>query len=621
MSPAPPYTYISCPCVDVSVPVDSKGIDPHVVARPSHPAHYDSDGSDDEERTFDPRAPRSNYSLYPLEHLLYCEDCHQIRCPRCVLDEVVCLYCPNCLFEVPSSLAKHEGNRCARNCFQCPICISPLSVNGIDAEAVAHQYVTWALSCAHCNWSSLEVGMKFEKPNNIAGQMAKYIPGAKSSALRRHDSSLSTLSSVLDASKGSTESEALESKPTKTQDQVPEVQFANLKKFYDAQLAETASANNGLEGYNSNYSIFNSPSTLARIMNLYAGPGSYVPKKVPKKPGPMREAYGYDEGIKLLGDEHATVKRVQEVGWDGTTTARQRAHFNSQTRFISDLRPRAFALRTKRSKRCRTCRHILVKPEAKVHTMRFRIRLIAMNYLPSLTLTPFPSTKPLAAPTTHGLASASAAASSQSTPLLPAHTPTTHLLTLTNPLFEPIRITLATPPHPPHRSAGAKVTLLCPQVDVGANTDVWDEALGGGGGSSGPLGLDGAATSRRQGHGVPEAGKVWERGRNWARVGVEVVPGTPTHDTDDEDVDEDDDGEAGGGVLEVPVRVRVEWEERVGDDDDDDDGDAADGGSRLRSAGARASAGGAGAGGGGGLKEKRELSFWCVIGVGRVQGG
>lgn len=43
----------------------------------------------------------ANY-LYPLSRLYFCEDCHQIRCPSCVQDEIVSYYCPNCLFEVLS---------------------------------------------------------------------------------------------------------------------------------------------------------------------------------------------------------------------------------------------------------------------------------------------------------------------------------------------------------------------------------------------------------------------------------------------------------------------------------------------------------------------------------------
>lgn len=98
MALSTPYTYIQCPCSDQLTSEND-----------NHSGSHSS--VDDEERTFDPRAPRSNYSLYPLEYLLYCEDCQQIRCPRCVLEEIVTYYCPNCLFEVPSSNVRSEGNR------------------------------------------------------------------------------------------------------------------------------------------------------------------------------------------------------------------------------------------------------------------------------------------------------------------------------------------------------------------------------------------------------------------------------------------------------------------------------------------------------------------------------
>ena len=93
-----PYSYISCPCTDVSVPANSNDA-----------AEVDED--EEQERTFDPRSPRASYSLYPIEHLMYCEDCQQIRCPRCTIEEVVCWYCPGCLFEIPSGQIKSEGNR------------------------------------------------------------------------------------------------------------------------------------------------------------------------------------------------------------------------------------------------------------------------------------------------------------------------------------------------------------------------------------------------------------------------------------------------------------------------------------------------------------------------------
>jgi hypothetical protein len=102
MAASIPYTYFQCPCISENPPSTRKAGEPLL--------SEDSD-EDEDDNDFDPRAPRSNYSLHPLEHLLYCEDCQQIRCPRCVLDEIVTWYCPNCLFEVPSSTVKSEGNR------------------------------------------------------------------------------------------------------------------------------------------------------------------------------------------------------------------------------------------------------------------------------------------------------------------------------------------------------------------------------------------------------------------------------------------------------------------------------------------------------------------------------
>lgn len=119
-----PYTYISCPCADTPVPDParkrrSRG-SPQKSPTPEQP-NFDNDNKeskeaenqygDEEEQTFDPRSPRSNFSLYPPEQLLYCEDCHQIKCPRCITEEIVSWYCPNCLFETPSSMVRSDGNR------------------------------------------------------------------------------------------------------------------------------------------------------------------------------------------------------------------------------------------------------------------------------------------------------------------------------------------------------------------------------------------------------------------------------------------------------------------------------------------------------------------------------
>ena len=107
-----PYTYISCPCTDITSSASSLNLS-SLTLNPRHSSgSVRASGNEDEEngqseRTFDPRSPRANYSLFPIEHLLFCEDCQQIRCPRCCIEEVVAWFCPGCYTE--SSVARVRG--------------------------------------------------------------------------------------------------------------------------------------------------------------------------------------------------------------------------------------------------------------------------------------------------------------------------------------------------------------------------------------------------------------------------------------------------------------------------------------------------------------------------------
>lgn len=108
-----PHIYISCPCSDISTPVSD--------SYNSSDRDKGQGGEDEEEEveeheqaTFNPRSRRANFSLYLLEHLLFCEDCHQIKCPRCTIEEIACWYCSSCLFEFPSTMVKSDGTRWVR---------------------------------------------------------------------------------------------------------------------------------------------------------------------------------------------------------------------------------------------------------------------------------------------------------------------------------------------------------------------------------------------------------------------------------------------------------------------------------------------------------------------------
>ena len=96
-----PYSYISCSCIEAENALSRSGA-----------AASGGDGEEEqEEKAFDPRSARANFSLSHLDHLMWCEDCNDIRCERCVISEIAFWYCPSCLFEVPSSMVKSEGNR------------------------------------------------------------------------------------------------------------------------------------------------------------------------------------------------------------------------------------------------------------------------------------------------------------------------------------------------------------------------------------------------------------------------------------------------------------------------------------------------------------------------------
>ncbi|EGE85074.1 dynactin 4 [Blastomyces dermatitidis ATCC 18188] len=587
-----PYTFISCPCAETpstpALPTNRLSRDLSNITLSGQRLDPDTD---DEDRTFDPRSSRANYSLYPPEHLLYCEDCHQIKCPRCITEEIVCWYCPNCLFETPSSMVRSEGNRCARNCFNCPICTSPLSVTTLGSADNGAQNGPWILSCGYCMWTTLDIGIKFDKPTNIRAQLTSLSNGQNRSS-PEIKSPLANLTSPDDGTGLDSQDERLagtafsEEKPATID---PESRFSALKSFYRNQLTETStSPTDPLVGPELG-SFYSSPSALNRIMSLYTagignlhGAGSKKPKS---KPPVMREALTPAEGLHIPdpNTEQAIIQKMAspDCGWDGLASVEQKVSQPPSTRFVDELRPLPVLLRTKRSKRCKACKHILVKPEFKPQSTRFRIRLIALSYIPLTIMRPLPPF-PASSPPVNLDA-------------LEPGRPVQFLITLKNHMFDPIRITLATPSVTPGR-VESKVTMLCPQFEVGANSDVWDEALASSAAQD-------PRSSRSGLDKVAEAGKIWDKGRNWTTVAMEVVPGSlPDLAPGEEDEDEESDVtgmEEDEDVIEIPVFVRVEWEA---------EGGAEDLGMRPDTRRQQEAE-----------MVKRELAYWMVLGIGRIK--
>lgn len=458
------------------------------------------------------------------------------------------------------------------------------------------------LSCPSCDWTSLDVGIQLDKPNKITEQLTK-LRASKNSVAPAVDPSSpkEDINQIHDSSSATTS----------------EGKFAALIAFYKAQLSEhSVMAPNPLSS-----SSYSSPDNLARIMSMYGGLSHAALKKSREKPQPMREASTPEEGLNLTSHETSShsqrIAKLRSEGYSATTSAEQRlSHpYNQDAHLAEDLFPVAALLRTRRSKRCRTCRHILTKPETKNNITRYKIRLLAQNHIPRLTLRPFNST-PTAIPSNPAFAltplSLQALQTSDYTRLRPL-IPVQYLLTLSNPLFDPVRVTLATPATTPG-AVDSRVTLLCPSFDIGAAGDLWDEALSDTGAvtssSSSMTARPGSKDSNnRDGEDrQPEAGKVWERGRNWTTVVMEVVPGSlpPLVRGAADESENGGHGDADGtttpraprgvdeDVLEIPIFVRVEWETETTAED------AAVSGAVK------------------GAKESREVAFWSILGAGKI---
>ncbi|KAL9630303.1 MAG: hypothetical protein Q9164_006490, partial [Protoblastenia rupestris] len=449
---------------------------------------------------------------------------------------------------------------CTRNCYNCPVCNSPLTVSSINSDpSVGTLQGPFILSCGYCNWTTLDIGWRFDKPTGIHSQIAKLSIGERSKQIpsTRNPESGPECSNMADCG--------------------PDAIFTSLKSFYKSQLSSTGSVDPLMTPGGFNYS---SPSSLARIMNLYTGRGNYG-KKDTSKSSQMRESADASEGLRVIDPTHdeEIISKLQTQGWKSTTSTTQRAEQRHPAKFISDLQPTQTLLRTKRSKRCRICRHILVKPEPKVQSTRYKIKLLALNYIPTISLKPLQPSPSTHLPLTDLHA-------------LPPLRPTQYLLTLKNPLFDPIKITLATPTLTPGRYRH-KITILCPDFAIGSNVDQWDEALNANQDRRQSKHLSSSLNSKAEfvggeGGKVAEAGKVWDKGRNWTAVVLEVVCANVGEDVEGLGLGEDED------VLEIPVFVRMEWEAEVGADDM------------------------GGLGKGEERRERKELAFWVVLGVGRV---
>ncbi|KAI8893654.1 dynactin p62 family-domain-containing protein [Globomyces pollinis-pini] len=270
-------------------------------------------------------------SNFALGDLLYCPECKMLRCSSCISESHAFAYCPSCLFEVPSATVKAEHGCCSRNCFKCPICISPLLViaNSTNDNVPVTGHI---LACVYCGWDSNEIGLVFERPTGLTAQIHK-----------------------LDSDR-------------------PDLkEFEQLKQYYD-----------GIERNNRSIHPASSNSSLN---SLFASKSfshlGFLSTAMKSKPDTTIESY--TTTLTDIHHEWDETKLFHELNLQDTTTIDQRISqsiYGLQHTKISQIRPLRVPLRTRKLKKCLHCQEILIKPEPKAQSYSFLIKQIASNWLP-----------------------------------------------------------------------------------------------------------------------------------------------------------------------------------------------------------------------------------------------
>lgn len=470
-----------------------------------------------------PHMASSSASFHPLHCLFFCEECDAVRCNRCVSIEVSGYYCPNCLFEVPSASVRAEKNRCARNCFSCPICRSTLQVVASDPPDGGDGRPSVSLSnvgeppfflyCNHCRWDSAEVGITFEKPTGLAAQLQK------------------------------------------SEDSAPEsLEFERLKEHFEPFL-RTSSLSSSLSHVpsTSSHHLPTSSATAAASAALardVPGVGKYNPL-ARSRVGRDRTAnkdempeYKSRMEIGVLGQlgsegDGSDVEALRRMELAEEIASLEQRWGNSWTTSLrtSDLRPLRIPLHSKVSKRCPTCRHILIKPEQKAQSVRYKIKLVAANYLPAMTVA-LPHTQGADA-TRRPQAKVPSASDDRNAGAMMAGKSYPFHLALTNPLYDPIQVRLSvqrmhvtavtdsTAPEKARRTPFA-ISLPTSSFPVAAFAEAWeyddddDDMFGL---EDDELGLEMGRTRDKDGKGKVKTVGVLEKRANVTVVGGEVVIG------------------------------------------------------------------------------------------------
>ncbi|XP_061421050.1 dynactin subunit 4 isoform X2 [Lethenteron reissneri] len=293
----------------------------------------------------------------PLSQLYFCRHCYELRSLECVSHEVDSHYCPSCLENMPSAEAKLKKNRCA-NCSDCPCCSHTLSTRATnipvpnpDDPGKMVSKKAYYLACGFCHWTSRDAAMP-DKAVASGGWQEPENPHAP------------RINKLLEYYRHLAQKEKLERDRKKLVRRRNYLPLAFSEKY---GLAAKLKKQGGI----------NPQSGIAGLM-LKEGDD--------QKDIKIEAAVTVEEIEPLPEDYYTAPLNLVDV----TTLPQRLMQPEFQQDSTSQLHPRHKHLLIKRSLRCRKCEHNLSKPEFNPTSVKFKIQLVAMFYVPEIRIMSLP---------------------------------------------------------------------------------------------------------------------------------------------------------------------------------------------------------------------------------------
>lgn len=319
----------------------------------------------------------------------------------------------------------------------CPNCRNTLSVVSSDPPDPGDGRLSITMStvgeppfflfCNHCRWDSAEVGITFEKPTGLAAQLQKFEDSTPESLefdkLKEHFEPVIRASSLSGVNSSAVPSSA-----------------AHSHHLHSNSITAAASAALARD----------IPGVSKYTPHMRSGRGASKDKTSNKDEMPEYKSRMDIESASHYGSGGGEVdvdfmKHLENIS--EVASVEQRWTYSWTTSLqSSDLRPLRIPLHSKRSKRCPVCTHILIKPEQKAQSVRYKIKLVASSYLPAITValphqqkTPQDVARRMMnrSTTPAAIEDDGAAAAMHAGKTYPFH------LALANPLYDPIQVRLS----------------------------------------------------------------------------------------------------------------------------------------------------------------------------------